>query len=68
MSQDKRWVVLENGEPHTLLLTNIEVIDLLVKLRIAKPKNKYNAIYDEYYEYIDYYSEEEKEQINRLIP
>ena len=72
MSQDKRWVVLENGEPHTLLLTNIEAFNLIVNLRLENLKNinrwTYEMFYDEYYEFIDYYSEEEKEQINRLIP
>jgi hypothetical protein len=68
MTKEKRWVLLENGEPHIVLLTNKEIIDLLVKLRLENPLKNYTTFYDEYYEYIDYYSEEEKEQINRLIP
>ena len=64
----KRWVLLENGEPHTVLLTKIECEDLKLKWEIMFPKIDYKIFYDEYYEFIDYYSEEEKEQINRLIP
>lgn len=66
--KDKRWVLLENGEPHTVLLTSSEIINLISPLREAFPLKKFTTFYDEYYEYIDYYSEEEKEQINRLIP
>jgi hypothetical protein len=68
MSQDKRWVVLENGEPHTLLLTAIEALNLAFNLQVEFPLKRFTTFYDEYYEYIDYYSEEEKEQVNRLIP
>ena len=67
MSQNKRWVLLENSEPHTVLLTKKEAEELRTKLRWIN-FNKYELFYDEYYEYIEYYSEEEKEQINRLIP
>jgi hypothetical protein len=66
--QNKRWVLLEDGEPHTLLLTASEALILLSPLQRAFPLNKFTTFYDEYYEFIDYYSEEEKEQINRLIP
>jgi len=68
MSQNKRWVLLEDNEPHTVLLTEIEVLKLLWKLRIENPLKEHVILYDEYYEYIEYYSPEEKEQINRLIP
>jgi hypothetical protein len=68
MSQNKRWVLLENSEPHTVLLNHDEAIELMVKWQVMFPLIKYELFYDEYYEYIDYYSEEEKEQINRLIP
>ena len=66
--QNKRWVLLEDGEPHTLLLTASEALILLSSLQRAFPLKKFTTFYDEYYEFIDYYSEEEKEQINRLIP
>jgi hypothetical protein len=68
MSQNKRWVLLENNEPHTVLLTLIEASKLIIKLRIENPLKDYKVFFDEYYEYIEYYSDEEKEQINRLIP
>lgn len=68
MSEKNRWVLLENNEPHTILLTRLEAIKLNHKLELKNPDKVYELIYDEYYEYIDYYSEEEKEQINRLIP
>lgn len=66
--QNKRWVILEDGEPHTLLLTASECLILLSNLQKVFPSKKFTKFYDEYYEFIDYYSEEEKEQINRLIP
>ena len=67
--KDKRWVLLENGEPHTVLLTHVEALKLIQEIYPKTFANaKYELFYDEYYEYIDYYSEEEKEQINRLIP
>ena len=68
MSQNKRWVLLKNNEPHTVLLTKEEVIKLYIELQIRTALKEYRIVYDEYYEYIDYYSPEEKEQINRLIP
>ena len=68
MSQNKRWVLLENNEPHTVLLTKEEVMKLYIKLQIRTAHKEYRIVYDEYYEYIEYYSPEEKEQINRLIP
>jgi hypothetical protein len=72
MSEKNRWVLLENSEAHTVLLNHDEAINLISKLRlenfIGDNKCTYETFYDEYYEYIDYYSEEEKEQINRLIP
>ncbi len=66
--EDKRWVLLENEEPHTVLLTEKEAFYLALGLQLEFPLKRYKAFYDEYYEFIDYYSEEEKEQINRLIP
>ena len=66
--ESKQWVVLENGEPHTLLLTKIQAYYLVLDLEVEFPLKDYRMFYDEYYEYIDYYSEEEREQINRLIP
>ena len=67
--EDRRWVLLENNEPHTVLLTDDEAIELIQGIYPKTfPNAKYELFYDEYYEYIDYYSEEEKEQINRLIP
>jgi hypothetical protein len=35
---------------------------------MVHPKLKYSVFYDEYYEFVEFYSPEEKEQINRLIP
>jgi hypothetical protein len=40
----------------------------MVKYQSMYPKKRFTLFFDEYYEYIDYYSPEEKEQINRLIP
>jgi len=68
MSQNKRWVLLENNEPHTVLLNRIQVMQAMVKYKSMYPKKRFTLFFDEYYEYIDYYSDEEKEQINRLIP
>ncbi len=65
--QNKRWVLLEDGEPHTILLTASRVLQMRTSLSEAFPLKKYKILYDECYEFIDYYSEEEKEQINRLI-
>jgi len=66
MSEKNRWVLLENSEPHTILLTEEEAMKLIAIQRFDK--SKWEIFFDEYYEYIEYYSEEEKEQINRLIP
>lgn len=65
---DRRYVLLEESHPHTLLLTKDEAEAMKQKWQMIFPKLEYKIFYDEYYEYTEYYSEEEKEQINRLIP
>jgi len=68
MIQDKRYVILEEGFPHSLLLSIDEAEELKTRLEEINPYLSYEIFYDEYYEYIEFYSDEEKEQINRLIP
>lgn len=68
MIQQNRYVILEEGYIHTVLLTKEEAEQLVKNLRRSNPNLFYTVKYDEYYEHTDYYSEEEKEQINRLIP
>ena len=65
---DKQWVLLEEGYPHTVLLTENEAQAMKQKWQMIHPELSYKVFYDAYYEFIEYYSEEEKEQINRLIP
>jgi hypothetical protein len=68
MIQNKRWVLLEEGYPHTILLDEQEANAMKQKWQMVHPKLKYSVFYDEYYEFVEFYSPEEKEQINRLIP
>jgi hypothetical protein len=65
---DNQWVLLEEGYPHTVLLTENEAQEMKQKLQMMHPHLEYKVFYDAYYEFIDYYSDTEKEQINRLIP
>jgi len=66
--KDRRYILLEDGYPHTVLMLKEEAEAMKQKWQMIFPHLKYTIIYDEYYEYIEFYSEEEKEQINRLIP
>lgn len=65
---DNQWVLLEESYPHTVLLTENEAQAMKQKLQMIHPNLEYKVFYDAYYQYIEYYSEEEQEQINRLIP
>lgn len=65
---DRQYVVLEESYPHTLRLTKDEAEELKTKLSIFNPHLDYKVFYDAYYQFIEYYSDFEKEQINRLIP
>lgn len=68
MIKDNQWVLLEEGYPHTVLLTYNEAKAIKQKWQMIHPNLEYKVFYDAYYQYIEYYSDEEKEQINRLIP
>ena len=65
---DRQWVVLEENYPYALRLTEQEAISIANMLNTNQTALHYKPFYDAYYEYIEYYSEAEKEQITRLIP
>ena len=50
---DTRWMVLEDGYPHTVLLTEDEVKKLVEIYQLKNPHLNYTAGYDEYYEFSD---------------
>jgi len=58
MIQDKRWVLLEEGYPHTILLNEQEANAMKQKWQMVHPKLKYSVFYDEYYEFVEFYSPE----------
>lgn len=67
-NDERQYVILEEGYPHTLRLTKDEAELKQKHLTMMQPYLNYTVFYDAYYEFIEYYSETEKEQINRLIP
>ena len=50
-SLDTRWVILEEGYPHTVLLTEQEAKQRIEKYKMMYPNLEYTLFYDEYYEY-----------------
>ena len=48
---DRRWVLLEEGYPHTVLLTKEEAEEMAIRHRKFFPDLEYSLFYDEYYEY-----------------
>jgi len=51
--EERRWVLLEEGYPHTVLLTKQEA-EVQKQLQQMKFKHlKYSIIYDAYYEYTE---------------
>jgi hypothetical protein len=49
--EDTRWVLLEEGFPHTVLLTELEARQLLLKYIAKNPNLEYKLFYDAYYEF-----------------
>ena len=54
---DTRWVLLEEGYPHTVFLTRQEAEDLLTKYQNKSLYLNYSLYYDEYYEYTEIINE-----------
>lgn len=50
-SLDTRWVILEEGYPHTVLLTEAEAKERIEKYNRVCPHLEYTLFYDEYYEF-----------------
>ena len=51
MGTDTRWVLLEEGYPHTVLLTENEAKEMLSKYILKYPNLHYALFYDAYYEF-----------------
>lgn len=51
--KDTRWVLLEQGYPHTVLLTHDEAQAMKQKWQMIYPYLSYSLYYDEYYEYTE---------------
>lgn len=51
---DNRYVLLEEGYPHTLLLTKEEAEAIKRKMQMMHPDLNYSIFYDEYYEYAEF--------------
>jgi hypothetical protein len=50
---DNRYVLLEEGYPHTVLLTESEAQAMKQKWQMIHPYLNYSIFYDEYYEYTE---------------
>lgn len=50
---DHRWVLLEEGYPHTVLLTKEEAEVQKQIMQMKFPHLAYTLFYDEYYEYAE---------------
>jgi len=50
-SLDTRWVILEEGYPHTVLLSEQEAKQRIEKYKMMYPNLEYTLFYDVYYEY-----------------
>jgi len=48
---DTRWVLLEEGYPYIVLLTETEVKEALAKYIVKNPHLGYSIFYDKYYEF-----------------
>jgi len=53
MIEDYRYVLLEEGYPHTFLLTKVQAEAMKQKWQMIHPHLKYTIFYDEYYEYTE---------------
>lgn len=51
--KDTRWVLLEEGYPHTVLLSKDEAQAMKQKWQMIHPYLNYSLYYDEYYEYTE---------------
>lgn len=54
---DTRWVLLEEGYPHTVLLTKDEAEVQRQKMMMIFPHLSYTLFYDEYYEFTEIINE-----------
>lgn len=52
--QDTRWVLMEEGKPYMLLLTERQAKQEQRKYKEMYPHLDYTIFYDEYYEYSEY--------------
>ena len=50
---DRRWVMLEEGYPHTVFLTKDEADDMVKRYESKFPEFEYSLFYDEYYEFTE---------------
>lgn len=50
---DNRYVLLEEGYPHTVLLSKSEAESMKRKWQMIHPYLNYSIFYDEYYEYTE---------------
>lgn len=53
-TQDTRWVLLEEGKPYILMLTERQAKQEQRKYTEMYPHLEYTLFYDEYYEYSEY--------------
>jgi hypothetical protein len=49
--EDTNWVLLEEGYPVVVLLTETEAKEILVKYIVKNPHLGYSLFYDKYYEF-----------------
>jgi hypothetical protein len=54
---DTRWVLLEEGYPHTVFLTKKEADEILERYTNKFPDLSYALFYDEYYEFTEIINE-----------
>ena len=52
--EENRWVLLEEGYPHTVLLTENEAQAMKQKWQMIHRNLQYKVIFDEYHEYTEY--------------
>lgn len=52
--QDTRWVLMEEGKPYIILLTERQAKQEQRKYSEMYPHLEYTLFYDEYYEYSEY--------------
>ena len=53
-TNDNKWVVLEEGKPYILLLSERQARQEQRKYQEMYPHLEYTLFYDEYYEYAEY--------------